>query len=61
MIQPAQVVKGDADLQDALVQVPDVPPFRSPQQLQRLVLLEELAAIELRDTCEQLRRRRFEA
>jgi hypothetical protein len=25
------------------------------------VLLEELAAIELRDTCEQLRRRRFEA
>ena len=41
-------MEGDADLQDALIQVADVAPFGAPQQLERLVLLEVLAAVELR-------------
>jgi hypothetical protein len=43
------VVEGDADLQDALVEIPDVSPFVAPEELERFVLLEELAAIELGD------------
>ncbi len=49
VVEPAQMMKRDADLQDALVEIADVSPLRAPQQLQRLVLLEEFAAIELRD------------
>src|SRR5712692_7342033 len=59
MVQPAQVMKGDANLQNTLVEVADVAALRPPEPLQRLVLLEELAAVELRDPFEQLRRRRF--
>ena len=61
VIQPPQVMERDADLQDALVEIADVAALGAPEQLQRLVLLEELAAIELRDPFEQLRRRRFGA
>src|SRR6266850_778410 len=59
MVQPTQVVERDADLQDALVEMADVAALGAPQQLERLVLLEELASIELRDGVEQQRRRRF--
>ena len=59
MIEPAEMVKRDADLQDALVQIADVAPLGAPQQLERLVLLEELAAVELGDPFQQRRRRRF--
>ena len=59
MVQPPQMVERDADLQDALVEVADVASLRPPEQFQRLVLLEELAAIELRDALDELRRRRF--
>jgi hypothetical protein len=61
MIQPAQVVKRHADLQDALVQETDVAPFGAPKQLQRLMLFEELSAVELRDALEEFPRRRFVA
>src|SRR5258706_8400911 len=59
MVQALQVMKGDADLQDALVEVADVARLGAPEQLQRLVLLEELAAIELRDRVDELARRRL--
>jgi len=54
-------MEGDADLQDALVEVADVAALCPPEQLQGLVLLEELTAIELRDALEEQRRRRFVA
>jgi hypothetical protein len=59
MIQAAQVMEGDADLEDTLIQAPDVAPFGAPQQFERLVLLEVLAAVELRNPLEELRRRRL--
>ena len=43
------MLEADADLQDALVQVADRVALRQPFQLQGLVLLEELAAVELLD------------
>ena len=57
MVQAAQMMKGHSDLEDALIQVTDVASLRAPQPLQRLVLLEKLAAIELRDAIEQRLRR----
>src|SRR5213083_1208432 len=48
-------------LQNALIEVPDVACLGAPQHLEGLVLLEELAAIELRDAFEQQRGRRFVA
>jgi hypothetical protein len=42
-----QVVHANPDLQDSLVQVPNLALGRPPQQLQRLVLLEKLTRVEL--------------
>ena len=61
VIELAQVMECDANLQDALVQIADVAGFGAPQQFERLVLLEELAAIELGDALEQERGRRLVA
>jgi len=49
MIAAAKVVEGDTELKDALIELPHVACLRAPQQLQCLVLLEVLAAIELRN------------
>jgi hypothetical protein len=43
------VVHADPDLQDALVQVPNLALGRAPQQLESFVLLEELTSVELVD------------
>jgi hypothetical protein len=51
----------DANLQNAFVQVSNFARCRAPQQLERLMLFEELAAIELVDGFVQLRRRRIGA
>jgi len=48
-----------ADLEDALVQVANLAGGRPPQQLERLVLLEELARVELVDGLQQGGRRGF--
>lgn len=56
-----QVVQPDADLQDALVQVPNLRGRRAPQQLERFVLLEKLTRVEFIDPAHQLRRRRRRA
>jgi SET domain len=61
MIEPPQVVKCDPDLQDALIQPPHSAWFGAPQQLERLVLLEVLAAVELIDALEEQPRRRLTA
>src|SRR2546422_2530284 len=61
MIQAAELVERDADLQDALVEIADVATLGAPQQLEGLVLLEEFAAIELLDAFEELRRRELVA
>jgi hypothetical protein len=53
VVQPPQVVEGDADLQDALVEIPDPAPFLAPEELERFVLLEELPAIELGDAFDE--------
>src|SRR5262245_5914961 len=57
----AQMVERDTNLQDALIEVADVPPLGAPQEFERLVLLEELAAIELGDALEKQRGRRLVA
>src|SRR2546428_2735311 len=57
MIQAAELIERDADLQDALVEIADVATLGAPEQLEGLVLLEEFAAIELLDAFEELRRR----
>jgi len=54
----APVVAAHADLENAAVEVAQRTALRAPQQLERLVLLEEPAAVELGDRREQLRRRR---
>ncbi len=54
-----QVVEADADLQDALVQMADLVGRGAPEQLERLVLLEELAGVELGDRLAELGRRRL--
>src|SRR5439155_27307229 len=50
------VVKADADLEDAVVEAAVGRSRRSPEELERLVLLEELAAVELLDAGAELRR-----
>jgi hypothetical protein len=55
------VVEADADLQDPVVQTPDRDVGRAPERLEGLVLLEELAAVELLDRVRQLVRRRVVA
>jgi len=56
-----QVVHAHADLQDAFVQVADLAGRRPPEQLERLVLLEELARVELVDGLQQSGRRGLRA
>jgi hypothetical protein len=56
-----QVLEADADLQDPLVEVADGVALGEPLLLERLVLLEELAAVELLDSAPQARRRRLGA
>src|SRR5437899_12014271 len=57
MVEPAQMMERDADLQDALVQAAHVTRLGAPQQFERLVLLEIVAAVELLDPFEQRHRR----
>jgi hypothetical protein len=52
------VVQPDADLEDAVVQATDRRVGGAPERLERLVLLEELARVELLDRARQLVRRR---
>lgn len=60
MVVPArQMVKGDANLKDSLIEPPYRTRLDAPQAFQRLVLLEILPAIELRYAFEQERRRRL--
>jgi hypothetical protein len=61
MVQTTQVVKRDADLQNALVEAAHVPRLRTPEELEGFVLLEKLASVELGDPFEQLNRRRLVA
>jgi hypothetical protein len=61
VIALAPVMETDADLEDAVVELAVGRPCGPPQELERLVLLEELAAVELRDALGQLRRRRIVA
>ena len=49
MVAVAPVVESDADLQDAVVQPTDRGAGVAPEELERLVLLEELAGVELLD------------
>ena len=49
VIPTAKMVERDANLQDALIQVAYLARFSPPQQFQCFVLLEVLAAVELRD------------
>lgn len=56
-----QMVHAYPDLEDALVQVANLTRRRPPQQLQRFVLLEELASVELVDGLHQPRRGRLGA
>jgi hypothetical protein len=55
------VVQADADLQDAVVQRPVGRAGGAPQEFERLVLLEELARVELLDAATELARRRLVA
>ena len=56
-----QVMHAHADLQYALVEVPNLAGRGSPEQLERLVLLEELARVELVDGLQQCGRRGLRA
>jgi len=55
----APVVKADADLEDALVEIADGVRLADPDALERFVLLEELLLIELFDPGQQRRRWRL--
>ena len=55
------VVEADADLEDAVVEGAVGRACATPQELERLMLLEELAAIELLDAGAELGRRRLVA
>ena len=55
-VASAPVVKSDADLEDAVIEMTDRRGCVPPQELERFVLLEELAAIELLDAFKQRRR-----
>jgi len=50
------VVEADADLQDAVVQIADRRTGIAPEELEGLVLLEELAGVELLDAMDELGR-----
>jgi hypothetical protein len=47
------MVETDADLKDAVVQAPDRCGRVAPQQLERLMLFEELAGVELLDASKE--------
>jgi hypothetical protein len=53
VIPPPKMVEGDAYLQDTLIQAAHLALFTAPQQLQCLMLLEVLAAVELCNRIEQ--------
>ena len=59
VIPTAKMVERDANLQDALIEAAYLALLSPPQQLQCFVLLEVLAAVELRDPLPQKRRWRF--
>src|SRR5438874_3562967 len=61
MIAIAQVIEAHAEVQDALVQEAVFVRLGPPHQFERLVLLEELAGVELVDGLEQLGWRRLRA
>jgi len=61
IIAPLKMVEGHADLEDALVQASYRASLGAPELLERLVLLEVLSPIELRDTFQKLRRRQLVA
>ena len=52
------VVKADADLEDPVIEAAVRRAGVAPEELERLVLLEELALVELREALQELRRRR---
>jgi hypothetical protein len=52
-VASAPVVKADADLEDAVIQMTDRRACVPPQELERFVLLEELARVELRDAAQE--------
>jgi len=54
----APVMETDADLEDPVIQAADRRAGIAPKELEGLVLLEELAGVELLDTVDQLGRRR---
>jgi len=58
-VPAAPVVEADADLQDPVIQVAHGRCGVAPQQLESLVLLEELARVELLDAAEERFGRRF--
>src|SRR5215204_2466240 len=55
------MVESDTDLEDALVEITDRVRLVNPGSLERLVLFEELTAIELGDPLQQRRCRRVSA
>lgn len=61
VIQPSQMMERHADLQDALIEIPNLTIFGPPQPFERLVLLEILAAIELGNPRQEQKWRRFVA
>jgi hypothetical protein len=61
IISAPKMVKSDANLQDALIEPTNLARLSPPQPLQCFVLLEVLAAVELRDPLLQKRRWRFVA
>src|SRR5439155_23425734 len=58
-VPTTEVMESNADLENAVVEIADRCAGAAPQRLQRLVLLEVLAMLELLDRMEQLLRRRF--
>ena len=54
-------MKADADLEDAVIEMTDRRGCVPPQELERFVLLEELARVELLDSLDQRRRWRIGA
>jgi hypothetical protein len=61
IVAPLQLVEGDADLENALVQPSDRASLGAPEKFECLVLLKVLAEIELLDAFQELRWRRFAA
>ena len=58
-VAASPVMEPDPDLQDAVIEVADRRLGRAPEELQRLVLVEELARVELFDGPQKLGRRRL--